>query len=79
MDSEQRPKATTLLGYDGKPLLLPDQEKNRRRMNCRQRIRISIFLKKTPSKLSEKLRVLHEKITKKGLPPPVEITNLNFR
>jgi hypothetical protein len=79
MNSKKNPKPTSLLGYDGKPLLLPDKGKHRRRMHCRQRIRISIFLKKNPSKLSEKFRMLHEQITKKGLPPPVEMNYLNFR
>ena len=29
------------------------------------------LLQKSPSCLSEQLRLLHEKITKKGLPPPI--------
>jgi hypothetical protein len=53
--------------------LFPDQrEVNQRiKLENQERNLSRKLLQKSPSCLSEEVRLLHEKITKKGLPPPV--------
>jgi hypothetical protein len=54
------------------PLFPDPREVNQRIKLENQQQNISRkLLQKSPSRLSEEVRLLHEKITKKGLPPPV--------
>jgi len=57
---------------DDTPLFPDPREVNRRiKLENQQRNLSRKLLQKSPSRLSVKLRLLHEKITKKALPPPV--------
>lgn len=53
--------------------LFPDEREvqHRIRLESQQRNLHRKILAKSTSRLSEKVRLLQEKITKKGLPPPV--------
>jgi len=61
-----------LMELDEKPLFPDPREVNQRiRLENQERNLSRKLLQKSPSRLRENLRLLHEKITKKGLPPPV--------
>lgn len=54
------------------PLFPDPREVNQRiKLESQQRNISRKLLQESPSRLSEEARLLHEKITKKGLPPPV--------
>jgi hypothetical protein len=61
-----------LMELDEQPLFPDPREVNQRiRLENQERNLSRKLLQKSPSCLRENLRLLHEKITKKGLPPPI--------
>ena len=60
------------MDLDDKPLFPdPRVEVQRIKLDNQQRNLTRKLLEKTPSRLCEEVRLLHEKITKKSLPPTV--------